>query len=61
MSDVKSSTPYEIFLQSDAGAKIGGGIMPGWGHLIGGVAGLGVGAIASIFKTKNAQRALDAA
>lgn len=61
MDAVNSSTPYEIFLQSDAGAKIGGGIMPGWGHLIGGVAGLGVGAIASIFKTKNAKRALDAA
>lgn len=58
MDAVNSSTPYEIFLQSDAGAKIGGGIMPGWGHAIGGVAGLLIGGIASRLKTNAAKESL---
>lgn len=58
MDAVNSSTPYEIFLQSDAGAKIGGGIMPGIGHAIGGVAGLLIGSVASRLKTSAAEESL---
>lgn len=58
MDAVNSTTPSEIFLQSDAGAKIGGGIMPGWGHAIGGVAGLIIGGIASRLKTNAAKESL---